>query len=669
MGRRRGRRLAALPGMPLDILFEIFGHLHPYDLLKLSRMSKDFRRLLLSKSSVSVWKDSLANVPGLPESFPGMTEVEWANLAFSPHCHVCLAPNIRAVEWRFKIRICSKCAKDHFREFSRMPMLDRTFRTLLGDVIPTRRAKRGHAVCLASDFDAVMSEYKEIQDDESRTQYIRGKNATLDKFLKHAQRCEHWEGTQSRDRCEELEQLRKERLAAIERKLIELGWEQDVRGIKYPDSLARHKLVHRPQLLTERIWTNIKPGIIEFMEEMKEKRLRREIESIHAARRKISLDAVRTFKKSKMKDNILIPTSLELWRYQPIEEIINAPRDKNITVSSFDEVMLDFPKFVNEWRQSIAQRVTSIIKNIQGEVREDFCYDDFSEQTSNKTNKLFPNANLSEDQLLAKMSLASTVFRCNRCNRPNSWDDCAWDLDDNWVTLSNPLFYPHVLGHHCLYDDDDIYIYDQPRGQLWSSTSLAYDALSSKHAEKLVESIGGDPAVTTTDDMDGLNLRFLCRLCPKSKEKEHEEPVLPLFDWRAAIQHMTDYHYSKFSFTIVKQVNLDHEIIEAEADYRDKDPIWRCIHCYGTNQDPQSPMTVENVARHFSYVHRDILSPIRHVDYYEDFASPNLHTNHYRHHILYVRCLKSGQYKLATEFMELSNPGVIGHVNYGFDIY
>lgn len=217
---------------------------------------------------------------------------------------------------------------------------------------------------------------------------------------------------------------------------------------------------------------------MEFMEEMKVKRLKRELDELHAARRKISVDAVRAFKKTKITENFLMPSRVDFWQFEPIKEIINAPPDVNVTVSSFDDAILEFPKLIDEWRQSIARRMTSIIKGILGDEKEVLCYDEFSEEYFHKTNKIFPNANLSEDQLLAKLSLASTVFRCQRCRPQNNWCDSGWDSED-WQPSSIPLFYPHVLGHHCLttnpisffYDDP----YEQPRykhgpAQIWLST-------------------------------------------------------------------------------------------------------------------------------------------------------------------------------------------------------
>ncbi|KAK0184629.1 hypothetical protein F5146DRAFT_938432 [Armillaria mellea] len=85
-------KLSMLPTLPLDILFEIFGHLHPLDLLHLTRTTKDFRRVQFvqspTRSSMTVWKSSLANIPGLPPCPEDMSHLAWTSLVFDHFCHV-----------------------------------------------------------------------------------------------------------------------------------------------------------------------------------------------------------------------------------------------------------------------------------------------------------------------------------------------------------------------------------------------------------------------------------------------------------------------------------------------------------------------------------------------------------------------------------------------------
>ncbi|KAI0029289.1 hypothetical protein K488DRAFT_56675, partial [Vararia minispora EC-137] len=70
--------------MPMDILFEIFGHLQPGDLVNLSRINKSFHRVLSSKRSALMWKAALSNARGggAPSCPVDISELGWANLLF-----------------------------------------------------------------------------------------------------------------------------------------------------------------------------------------------------------------------------------------------------------------------------------------------------------------------------------------------------------------------------------------------------------------------------------------------------------------------------------------------------------------------------------------------------------------------------------------------------------
>ena len=105
---------------------QIFGFMHPRDLLNLARTSKSFRALLMSRSSQAFWKASIEGVDGLPKCPPYLSEPAYVNLLFLPHCHVsgsffvglnvvraagqgCLKPNVQTVLFEFSARYCNGC--------------------------------------------------------------------------------------------------------------------------------------------------------------------------------------------------------------------------------------------------------------------------------------------------------------------------------------------------------------------------------------------------------------------------------------------------------------------------------------------------------------------------------------------------------------------------------
>lgn len=75
----------------LTIIPQIFGYLHPMDVLNLSRTTKPLRSILLGRHAGGVWRSALGSVRALPSCPSDMTEPEYASLAFDDWCQVSLS--------------------------------------------------------------------------------------------------------------------------------------------------------------------------------------------------------------------------------------------------------------------------------------------------------------------------------------------------------------------------------------------------------------------------------------------------------------------------------------------------------------------------------------------------------------------------------------------------
>ena len=74
--------------------YQTFAYLEPLDMLTLARLSKEFRGLFMSLSSLSIWRRVLKETPDLPPCPQELCEPQYASLMFDKHCMVSLFDRI-----------------------------------------------------------------------------------------------------------------------------------------------------------------------------------------------------------------------------------------------------------------------------------------------------------------------------------------------------------------------------------------------------------------------------------------------------------------------------------------------------------------------------------------------------------------------------------------------
>ncbi|KAL1716102.1 hypothetical protein EV715DRAFT_275301 [Schizophyllum commune] len=94
----KGGKLKGIANLPLDILFEIFGHLNPVDLLHLARVNKFLRAMLLRKDWKPLWEISVQGYrTPIPPCLDERLELpQYVNLLFGQHCFLAKCPDAAA---------------------------------------------------------------------------------------------------------------------------------------------------------------------------------------------------------------------------------------------------------------------------------------------------------------------------------------------------------------------------------------------------------------------------------------------------------------------------------------------------------------------------------------------------------------------------------------------
>ncbi|KAF9225272.1 hypothetical protein BS17DRAFT_872387 [Gyrodon lividus] len=674
-------RLASLMEMPMDILFEIFGHLMPLDVLRLARTTKQFRRVLMHRSSLSVWIAARKNVPDLPDCPPYMTESQFANLVFDTHCHECLAPNIRSVDWRIGRRICSKCAKecmvDDYSVFSGESVYK---------AVPSKYGKRGRPSYYAKDLQEFQRKRASFTNPEERDKFVKGRQALVFEMEKHGALLEAWAANQARDRSDQLDDLRRERKEAIVEKLADLGWGPEIEQIPYRDDLSHHRLVKQPTRLTPRIWANIQGDMIRYMEQMKGQRLERERRALVISRKRIAVSILRAYKTAHLPLTDVMPEPMDFCAIPQVSEILELPTDTQVMEATFAPVVEKMDELVAEWRNRMLSSLVQKVKdslyskpkvNYLGEDTHLALVDSVTSIPSadpkgkGKARAVEPPVP-DDSEIIQNLSLATTVFNCKCCNSRlgiffDVYDDDGSedDLIDPWGfglsprrhrVRSNPLFFPKVMGHRCLtkqrgfnWDNpggDPTKQLDYPMGSRtrWTCQPLQLDEKADKIVANIVTTCGLDPATTTTVQMDQLDPQLACLGCLQWSDEEQDEADASVFGWRAAVIHNNRVHAGR---TTVKWKLIDEELVDQVVNVDEEfntnqtlvsalmlhglvpggvniDPpeevVWLCAHCLDLPQEKDC-MELSKIKTHLSVMH-SIQDPQENHDYYQDYEAP-----------------------------------------------
>ena len=283
--------------------------------------------------------------------------------------------------------------------------------------------------------------------------------------------------------------------------------------------------------------------MIEYMEEMKTKRLARELIQFHRQRRVSAIKLLQAYKVTAAPFTVVMPESVDFCAFIPIKEILDRPTDVNVDADSFVHLMPELGGMIERWRDVIkaefVQEVKDGIKSLDA-------------NTGGRCKIGSQSVENSDESILQRMKLASTVYKCTDCAEEKQYPDLYYgsQLPDSfyesfsqlplWAKepfYINPLWYPRVLGHRCLtkpsgFTPDESLELEKGPGRyrkLWSCELIAVDKRASKAAKAIVEACGMNPRVATADDMDNLDARVECLKCYPSA------PERMVFGWRSAV--------------------------------------------------------------------------------------------------------------------------------------
>ncbi|KAG1763866.1 hypothetical protein EDD22DRAFT_885733 [Suillus occidentalis] len=614
--RAQNQSLEILVSLPLDILFEIFGRLLPLDLLHLARTTKALRSVLMHRSSTTVWMAARSNVKGMPASADDMSEPAHASLAFDTHCHNCLKPNVRNVDWNLRVRYCQKCFKE------RTEIVDGKFKKAYGLKLHhclslSITQNRNDARCLISDRESLINELTKLGPEE-RSVFRGTKRDGVLARKKHAVLCTKWTEGEQQSRWKELDHLRSLRYDAIVEKLIELGWEEDVNKLPDQHTARIYKLIHfedhplvkQPKPLTDRIWQNIQHKMVEFMGQMREFRIQQERKQQIRERQILVATIYSDWQREKGYHKYLMPTAADLFGMGQVRDIVELPSHRTVTVEDFQSVREELYTMVDTWKRPIARNLrTDLLWRLEIDP---------------------PNWRALRSIQYEKLAVA--VFTCT-----------GWLCEDIPEPNDSPryMYFPEYIHHRCNRIrrrrwDEPIPANTFAMGQgypgctvqrEWSKDDLDFDDKAARTVKNILDACDLNWREVTVSALDDLDPRLVCLKCSYGNRCDGERPMI-IRSWRESVKHCAKKHWSdptvkwqKISDEETRTLRQEQEEAAASTPIPPR-KIWQCAHCHNKPGEPEK-MTVQGMTDHLEDHHSiDPLEQVAGKDFVEALDVP-----------------------------------------------
>ncbi|KAH9858414.1 hypothetical protein C2E23DRAFT_1583 [Lenzites betulinus] len=561
-------RRAFVEDVSLDILLEVFTHLHPQDLLNLSRTSKTFRGFLMNRRSALAWKEARVRTSnGAPACPPHLSEPRYAILLFTQWCTVCGgSADAQLPFWAFYGRYCSSCVPKRVVKWSTIQQflsdVSEAAGTGLEGMFLRSVSRRDECRTLTTVrwfyFPAVVH-FKYLwrrASLEQRRQLIKANICSVNKWAEDTKAITAW-GAKEDERLMRYRQSKVEaRRHSILARLKEEGWSKELaEGCPrcYHDMPGFNKV----EPLTESDFTDMREHLIAPLEVKRDARLRKEKIQLYGAR--ISRFH-RTMQTHPTYLGVQDPASdtratfSDLVLRPACRQLLDAPASQNVTEGDFLALV---DALQEDWLDARKREFEALVPKDRVEVAE-----------------------------CPLLSLAIISFRCSCCRR-------------------NDLRWPNVLAHPCARDPSQPFLHlrrytdsleealnsacgqlrlEHPWREDWSPFRVVFP---SKKAYDLARACGYDPGQVTYEVMQ--RKRFYCKICatPKYGYMEvydwentylHEQPRCALYNSR--LQLSLEDKVDKWAILDdehTKLVLATEAALEAAGDI--PDGIYGCTRC------------------------------------------------------------------------------------------
>ncbi|EIM81424.1 uncharacterized protein STEHIDRAFT_171802 [Stereum hirsutum FP-91666 SS1] len=516
-GKLRGNRgkLRDMLSMPLDIFYEVCKLLSPADLLSLARTSKGLREILMSRSSITVWKSARQSLGDLvPLELPReFSEPAWAALVFVRACTGCDTKNAQIVDWAFKRRLCTSCRKHNLFYEGKLKSTYPDADPAVLELLPyTHTGAWAHGLASGKRYFwhdelrvLVMQRGKLLKNfmmgktgaKAALTEFDTVKLKAVKSLMKSCDVLETWYDEFDRNRAAQSTDAKTARYEAIVNRLLALGYERrDMSCWTFKNLSA----VNSSKPLTDRGWNTIRPGLEKYC--TKERDDRWESERRHAREERtrkakcLYAEYRRTILPSEW---FYLPTPEQATKLPWCAEIIERDFKTTLVESDFDVPLTNLASSVEAWvREKRDHCIAMLPEEYRGAMPSSAPMIPTSLTSPSVSDVRQGRSRGNLCPFLGPLELARAVFRV-----PN--------------------------GTNLLVAKEACHTWKE------EALSIEFSACGSEAAVQMMTLAGLDPKSTTAADLDAKDHRFLCLNCYRANRESWGS--IKAETWRSAVEH------------------------------------------------------------------------------------------------------------------------------------
>ncbi|KAF9555877.1 hypothetical protein CPC08DRAFT_765605 [Agrocybe pediades] len=472
--------------LPIETNLVVFEHLHPIDLYHLSLVSRYYRRLLLDKRTLDVWRTSYTRHPDLPACPPGTSYPQWTFLLFGPRiCTECGSQGPLA-DFSLRVRYCEECASHKFVFLQ--TILDSFGRYIREDDVvcsmvacsfrintkaytffnPTfRRAK-----CLLKEVEwtskrvtllKILAEYGVPSVETVLAEYTWTRSKIVEITKRYTDKANSWAIRVYRQALNEKELAQRRVIQKCSHKLQNLGY--DTRDVEF----CRHTI--DTIIRQEGLIRYTPKGFRKIRQDLETVVKRRMLSRLKAERETLTQDLYSDYQKTLDPSKwSTLPPVYQAFYFFDFDALFEGQTKvggkDDINPEFLKEVTTVFGNFIQAWERASKSELLQMIS---------------------KASVLSQAPQVS----VPTLELAAHVFTCPNCNLRSA----KGRVLIGWEAIASHINAPRTSK------------YRQPCAR------CIYSKDASIRSMELIRSLGLDPTSTKRQDMDSRGDRFLCARC------------------------------------------------------------------------------------------------------------------------------------------------------------